>query len=317
MITLGHSVGGSGKNKPVDVMIVQHLLNLNHEEAKLNALLEITGDLDATTSGAIRSFQRNAMGSKTPDGRVDPGGRTLTKLAQPVKTSTTVATLRSVVRASWSATLARPAEVSSTLSVIDDQRFLGLYDRQFVQLGAGARAGLTQLIGFINADYEIGDVGWCAYMLATVKHECAERWRPIEEFGHGAGQAYGNPVTVTDKDGNKYANTYYGRGYVQLTWKDNYASLGQALGVGDSLLIDPAKTLDPETAYAIMSYGMRNGSFTGKRLSDYINQNLCDYPNARQIINGLDQHTKIAGYATDVELLVRVSCYGSVSDSTF
>jgi hypothetical protein len=34
MITLGHSVGGSGKNKPVDVMIVQHLLNLNHEAAK-------------------------------------------------------------------------------------------------------------------------------------------------------------------------------------------------------------------------------------------------------------------------------------------
>jgi hypothetical protein len=65
---------------------------------------------------------------------VDPGGKTLSKLAEPVKNSDTIKTLRSVIRASSVTTLARPDEVSSNLSNIDD-------------------------------------VGWCAYMLATVKHE--------------------------------------------------------------------------------------------------------------------------------------------------
>jgi len=319
MITLSQSVGLGGKNRPVDVMIIQHVLNLNQKPAKLTSPLQVTGNADQDTTDAIQLFQINAMKAKKPDGRVDAGGMTLSKLSAAVKTknSDTVTILRSVIRASWITTGARPGEVSSSLSIIDAQRFLGLYDRQFFQLGAAARTGLTQLIGFINDDLEITDVGWGAYMLATVKHECAEKWQPVKEFGLGAGHAYGNPVTVTDKQGKKYTNTYYGRGYVQLTWKDNYAGLGQALGMDDELVLDPDKALDPETAYRIMSYGMRNGSFTNKKLSDYIDSNQCNYPSARQIINGLDRHTLIAGYATNIEMLLRVSCYGSVSDSTF
>jgi putative chitinase len=54
-----------------------------------------------------------------------------------------------------------------------------------------------------------------------------------------------------------------------------------------------------------MSYGMRNGSFTGKKLSDYINQNKCDYSNARRIINGVDRQALIAGYANNIEMLLR------------
>jgi hypothetical protein len=319
MITLNQTVGRTGRNKPVDVMIVQHLLNLNHESADLGEPLAVTGTLDAATADAIESFQSKAMGNKKPDGRVDPGGRTLSKLAGPVKNRDTLKTLRSVLHASSDTTVARPDEASGTLSNIDYVSFLGLYDRQFVQLGASARAGLTELIGFINDDIEIIDVGWGAYMLATVKHECAERWKPIKEFGLGAGHDYGNVVTVTDKDGKKHKNTYYGRGYVQLTWKENYATLGQKIGLQDDLLIDLDQALVPETAYAIMSFGMRNGSFTdGKhKLSDYINSTVCNYEKARKIINGLDQHVKIAGYAANLELLLRVSCDDSVSDSTF
>jgi len=319
MITIGHSVGRAGRDKPVDVMIVQCLLNLNHEKSGLTTPVAVTGDLDGTAAEAIKSFQRNALGHKVPDGRVDPGGKTFTKLAEPVKNSDTVTTLRSVIRASADTTLARPGDVSSTLSIIDDQRFLGLYDRQCVHLGASARAGLTELIGFINDDLDIMDVGWCAYMLATVRHECAEQWKPVKEFGLGAGHDYGNPVPFTDKAGEKHTNAYYGRGYVQLTWDYNYKALGEALGLDEDLLVDPDKALDPETAYAIMSYGMRNGSFTdsARKLSDYIDTTKCNYPSARQIINGLDQFMKIAGYATDIEILLRVSCLDSASDSTF
>jgi hypothetical protein len=158
MITLSHAVGRTGRNKPVDVMIIQHLLNLNHDPANLGEPLAVTGTVDTDTADAIESFQSNAMGSKKPDGRVDPGGKTLSKLASKVKNSDTFTVLRSVLSASSETAPARPAEASSALSDIDDFSFLNLYDRQFVRLGASARAGLTELIGFINDDMGITDV---------------------------------------------------------------------------------------------------------------------------------------------------------------
>jgi hypothetical protein len=71
---------------------------------------------------------------------------------------------------------------------------------------------------------------------------------------------------------------------------------------------DPKIALDPEVAYAIMSYGMRHGSFTGKRLSTFINRTQCDYTNARTIINGHNNAAMIADFAEQIELLLRVSC---------
>lgn len=144
-------------------------------------------------------------------------------------------------------------------------------------------------------------------MLATVKHECADRWQPIAEFGQGRGHDYGQPVMVEGSDGKTYTNIYYGRGYLQLTYKSNYEKMSRDLNLGDELLIHPDRGLEPAIAYRIMSYGMRNGSFTGKRLSDYIEGSKSDYTNARQIINGLDRAELIAGYATNLEALLRES----------
>ena len=80
--------------------------------------------------------------------------------------------------------------------------------------------------------------------------------------------------------------------------------------MGDELYINPAKALDKKIAYDIMSYGMRNGTFTGHKLSDHINGKKCDYENARRIINGLDRYDEIARYAGQIELLLRL-CAGS------
>ena len=138
-------------------------------------------------------------------------------------------------------------------------------------------------------------------MLATVKHECANTWRPIEEYGKGQGRPYGQPTVVTDQNGTQYTNTYYGRGFVQLTWRMNYDKMGQALGLANGLVLHPEHALEPITAYRIMSYGMRHGSFTGKGLPSYIQEDACDYLNARRIINGLDQADRIQGYAQMLE----------------
>jgi uncharacterized protein YraI len=193
----------------------------------------------------------------------------------------------------------------------DRQKFFTGYDATFGgSLNSSQHAGLDALLTAAEADNDITDIRWLAYMLATVKHECGNEWQPIEEYSKGQGHKYGQPVTVTDPDGKSYSNAYYGRGYVQLTWDYNYKSMGTVLK--NRLYYEPALALQPDSAYRIMSHGMRNGSFTGAKLSRFISGDTCDYVNARKIINGLDQADRIAGYAQKLEKVLRGSVTAAV-----
>jgi predicted chitinase len=187
------------------------------------------------------------------------------------------------------------------MSDVDVEAICELYQVSQGALSDSQQSGFTNLIESIKKDNAITDLRWAAYMLATVKHECAETWRPVEEFGKGANRKYGEPESVTDDKGITRENRYYGRGYVQLTWKENYRELGVALGMGGRLMYEPDLALDPDIAYRIMSFGMTHGSFTGARLSKYIDADGADYRNARRIINSLDQADRIAGYARQLE----------------
>jgi hypothetical protein len=175
--------------------------------------------------------------------------------------------------------------------------------RQFVNT-ADELDGFSTLLNFLQDDDAITDLRWAAYMLATVKWECSGAWQPIQETSRGKGMAYGVPVVVTDQNGVSYTNVYYGRGYVQLTWRANYDRMSQALGLGSLLVVHPEHALDPRTAYTIMSLGMRQGMFTGAGLARFINSTGCDYVNARKIINGLDQAERIATFASGFEKLL-------------
>lgn len=185
----------------------------------------------------------------------------------------------------------------------DTDKFFAAYRTAFPTPGLidSSTGGLTSLLNSFSEDPDVTDIRWAAYMLATVKHECANTWQPVEEYGKGQGRPYGQPTVVTDQNGTQYTNIYYGRGFVQLTWKMNYDKMGQLIGLGNGLVVHPEHALEPTTAYSIMSYGMRHGSFTGKGLSSYIQGDTCDYLNARRIINGLDQAQTIQGYAQSLE----------------
>lgn len=132
-----------------------------------------------------------------------------------------------------------------------------------------------------------------AYVLATAYHECHDprrpgaRITPMEEFG---GARYLK---------SKAYYPYYGRGFVQLTWRVNYQREGKRLGL--DLMKHPEKALDPAIAANIAIHGMKTGSFTGKKLSNYINEKRTDYRNARRIINGTDKMELIASYALAFE----------------
>jgi hypothetical protein len=188
---------------------------------------------------------------------------------------------------------------------LDREKFFHGYRTAFGRLGQSQVEGLNALLAAAEADPTLSDLRWLAYMFSTVQHECAGTWRPIEEYGKGAGRPYGTPVVVTDPQGKKHRNVYYGRGYVQLTWRSNYEKMGRLLK--NRLLYNPALALRPAVAYRIMSLGMRRGIFTGKKLGDYIAGARRDYVNARRIINGRDQAEKLARNAVKFEKILRNS----------
>ncbi len=196
---------------------------------------------------------------------------------------------------------------------IDHTAFFNGYRSAYGKLTQGMVSGLELLGRNMEADPALKNVQWAAYMLATVKHECADTWQPIVERGP---RAYFDKYETGTTTGRRLGNTeagdgyaYRGRGYVQITGRANYARMTQVLKLGADadLVADPEQALRPAIAYRIMSVGMIRGLFTGKKLADYISAGACDYRNARRIINGIDQAARIAGYATTLEAIIRAS----------
>ncbi len=184
--------------------------------------------------------------------------------------------------------------------------------------------GLNFLLECIEKDPHIKRLEWIAYMLATIKLETADTYLPIHEYGgknYFIGR-YGGQTRKGKELGNDSPEEgfdYAGKGFVQLTGEDNYENQEKALRLEYPGLIaewenetgkvfdltvgdqpndksDPQNAMHPKIAYAIMSYGMRNGSFTGHSLKRYTAANGFDWFNARRIINGTDKAQTIADY---------------------
>jgi len=145
----------------------------------------------------------------------------------------------------------------------------------------------------IFACYEAGITNENAikYVLATVEHETAGTFKPVKE-------AY----WLSEEWRKKHLRYYpfYGRGYVQITWEKNYKKFSKI--VGKDLVKNPDLALSHNVALKILVIGMRDGLFTGRKLSRYFNQDRCDFVNARRIINGTDKAQHIAELAKKMKV---------------
>ena len=137
------------------------------------------------------------------------------------------------------------------------------------------------------------DIRWLAYALATVFHETAYTMEPIEEYGRGSGKPYGEAV-------GPHHECYYGRGYPQLTWEENYIKAEKFLAERYALNVPmheyPHRMLEHEPSALVLYDGSIFGWFTGVGLPDFFNSNDEDPVNARKVINGLDKADLIASY---------------------
>lgn len=160
-------------------------------------------------------------------------------------------------------------------------------------LSAKQANGLTTILDEWDKNYSHNDDRWLAYMLATTHHETGRTMQPIEEWKKGKGLPYGSLLKMTKgKNGKRipYSDTpelFYGRGFVQLTWYENYDKAGKKLG--KDFLHNAAAVMEMSNATKIMFFGMTEGWFTGAKLSSFFNPNTEDWKNARKIINGLDK----------------------------
>lgn len=135
-----------------------------------------------------------------------------------------------------------------------------------------------------------------AYILATAKHETGGWMQPIREGAHRFGPDYPDAsakraVASIHAKGiintnyalprGPYGQSYYGRGLVQITWYENYRKFAVILGV--PMDRNPDLALEWDHALDIMFIGMRDGGFTGKKLSDF--NFPAEFKQARVIVN--------------------------------
>ncbi len=193
-MAIEQSVGKSGHNDKIDVKIVQAALNLIDSAAfQLPVKLAVDGEMGANTIAAIENFQKKIIRFLRPDGRVDPGGRTLRALKQHLTKGLSTEALLAIMAFGSAKTI---------------QRFLPLFDSAL-------------------SKYEIDRPLRAAHFLAQVGHESLSLTY-TEEIASGAAYEGRSDLGNTEPgDGPRFK----GRGLIQLTGRLNYARYGDYAGI--------------------------------------------------------------------------------------
>ncbi|MFN6943057.1 MAG: glycoside hydrolase family 19 protein [Parvibaculum sp.] len=159
------------------------------------------------------------------------------------------------------------------------------------------------------------DPRWLAYMLATAHHETGGTMQAVREtFAPDDAEAVNRlerawrggklptvktPYWRRDAEGR----SYYGRGLVQITHRENYAKMSRVTGL--DLVAEPDLALRLDVSATILVVGMTEGLFSVARLSDYFSGTKADWTGARKIVNGTDRAKKIAVTARIFDAAVR------------
>ena len=134
---------------------------------------------------------------------------------------------------------------------------------------------------------ELADKPMVLMALATIRAETAG-FLPISEgksrFNTSPG---GHPFDLYDNRrdlGNQGApdgDLFKGRGYIQLTGRDNYARIGEKIGLGNGLIENPERANEPDVAADILAAFLKNKE---RRIREAIIDN--DLAAARKLVNG-------------------------------
>lgn len=180
--------------------------------------------------------------------------------------------------------------------------FVTMRDR-FGRLGPTQVVGTTAILDAIAG----APLSWQAYMLATAWHETGATMQPVRE-AHWLSEAW--------RKKNLRYWPHYGRGYVQITWLDNYkwldaASAAAGLTKPGDILADLDLAMRPDIAALALRVGMEEGRYDahGKRMAERLPASgpatPAQYINARYLVNIQDKAELVEGYAQSFERALR------------
>lgn len=188
-MAIKQSVGAKGKNESTDVKVIQAALNLSQsDQFKISAKLVVDGKSGGKTVAAIENFQNSVVGMESPDGRIDPSGKTLAALKKQLSKGLSEDALLAIMAKGDSSTI---------------KAYLTLFKAAFPK-------------------YQVNTPLRTAHFLAQVGHESLSL-RYTRELASGAAYEGRTDLGNTQKgDGVRFK----GRGLIQLTGRDNYSKYG-------------------------------------------------------------------------------------------
>lgn len=149
------------------------------------------------------------------------------------------------------------------------------------------------LLNYIEADTRITNIGIAAFLMATAYTETETR-----DFSPAAEEKKGDVNKDRDyfKPDSQTHQTYFGRGWVQLTYKEMYQKAKNKLGI--DFVNQPDLALEKQNSYNILStslidgwletYRSNNAGHGGTvpiKLGDFLKDGKLDYSLARAVIN--------------------------------
>ena len=164
-----------------------------------------------------------------------------------------------------------------------------------------------QVAGFETILAAIGGtpLSWAAFKLATTWHETNKKMQPVVE-AYWLSEAW--------RKANLRYYPWHGRGYVQLTWQDNYRKAdakcaAKGLTKAGDILANPELVMRPGISAFILHVGCDEGWFTGVKCSTVLpstgTATRAQYMDSRTIINGRDKADLIEDYCQYFERALR------------
>ncbi len=220
----------------------------------------IDGDFGPRTASAVRDFQRRE--GLDVDGEVGPE---------------TLAALQLVLT---------PADSEHGPSVTE-RVTPELVSRMFPSTPIGNIRTTLPFVLTALADEALGDKEMVLMALATIRAETAG-FRPINEgisrFNTSSGglpfDLYDNRADLGNR-GRPDGPNFRGRGFIQLTGRDNYTRLSAQLGLGNQLVTNPESANEPRIAARLLARFLKNKEAGIRRA--LANDDL---RTARRLVNG-------------------------------
>ena len=229
-----------------DVILVQQLLNRNRQPPLRP--IGVDGVVGTDTITAIEEFQHRVVKMRVPDGRVDPGGATFRALCGPTPAATSGNLAQGLVLSGVSNPRAQ-ANASSVLQALKDKGITSKRAQANILAQVKAECGfLPRTEGNYSAATLLKLYGPGQTRNDVRFNSLEEAQRVVKEGPEAVFEKIYGGRNGNDSPGDGYK--YRGRGYIQLTFKDNYRRVGAA--ITENLVSNPDLANDPKVATKIL-----------------------------------------------------------------